>query len=46
MKVYVVIMDSGTIYSISKSKEIAKNDKAYLEKHYECHPTIKAFNVQ
>lgn len=46
MKVYVVIMESGTIYSVSKSKKKAEKDKAHLENLYEDYPKIKEFKVQ
>ena len=46
MKVYVVIMESGTIYSICKSKKKAEKDKARLENLYEEKPKIKEIKVQ
>lgn len=41
MRVYIVIMDDGTIYNVRKSKKRAEEDKARLESLYEHHPTIK-----
>lgn len=46
MKVYIVITERGTIYSVSKSKKKAEKDKAHLENLYECYPTIKECRVQ
>lgn len=46
MRVYIVITDGGTIYSVSNSKKKAEEDKEHLENLYECYPTIKEFNVQ
>ena len=45
MRVYIVLMGSGTIYSVRKSKTDAKKDKAQLESRYE-NAMIKEFNVQ
>ena len=41
MKVYVVLLEDGTIYSVRKSKKRAEADKARLERMYEYYPTIK-----
>jgi hypothetical protein len=46
MKVYIVITERGTIYSVSKSKKIAEKDKEHLENLYECYPMIQEFTVQ
>ena len=46
MKVYVVITERGTIYSVSKSKKTAEIDKKHLENLYECCPTRQEFNLQ
>lgn len=45
MRVYIVITDNGTIYSVRKSKKSAEADKARLESLYESRPTIKEFIV-
>ena len=44
MKVYIVLMKNGTIYSIRKSKKDAEKDKARLETMYEC-ATIREYDV-
>lgn len=45
MKVYIVFMESGAIYSVRKSKTDANKDKNFIfEKLYE-YATIKEFNV-
>lgn len=41
MRVYIVIMDDGTIYSVRKNKKSAEADRARLERMYEVSPTIK-----
>lgn len=41
MRVYVVLLESGTIYSVRKSKKSAEADKVRLESLYEGSPTIK-----
>lgn len=41
MRVYIVIMDDGTIYNVRKSKKKAEEDKAHLESMCEMNPTIK-----
>ena len=41
MRVYIVIMNSGTIYSVRKNKKSAEADKVRLESLYEGSPTIK-----
>lgn len=46
MRVYIVLMESGTIYSVRKSKKKAEADKARLESLYEESPTIKECIVQ
>ena len=46
MRVYIVLMGSGTIYSVRKSKKKAEADKARLERLYEEFPTIKECVVE
>ena len=41
MRVYIVIMDDGTIYSVRKKKKSAEADRARLERLYEVSPAIK-----
>lgn len=41
MRVYIVLLDDGSIYNVRKSKKRAEEDKARLESRYECHSTIK-----
>ena len=41
MKVYIVITDDGTIYSVRRNKKSAEADKVRLESLYERFPTIK-----
>lgn len=45
MKVYIVFMENGSIYSVHKSLANARKDKADLERRYE-NATIKTFDVQ
>lgn len=44
MKVYIVLMESGTIYSVRKSKNDAEKDKALLATMYE-HAIIREYDV-
>lgn len=41
MKVYIVITENGTIYSVRKSQKSAEADKIRLENLYERNPVIK-----
>lgn len=41
MRVYIVLTDDGTIYSVRKNKKSAEADKVRLESLYERLPTIK-----
>ncbi len=45
MKVYIVFMESGKIFSVRKSRTDADKDKKELSMRYET-ATIKEFNVQ
>lgn len=44
MKVYIVLMESGTIYSARKSKNDAEKEKARLETMY-VNATIQEYDV-
>ena len=44
MKVYVVLMESGTIHSVHGSKSKAEATRSTLEKMYE-KPVVKEFQV-